>query len=126
MAPAVVLVVDSDLGLIVSLSFELHSRGIESLPALTTGEAQSMMMDLRVEPDFLVINCGVRCACIFVDDMARLRPGLPMIGIVSGLSECKDCADLLAATFRDSEAKDPERIPYFAGVIEERMRGRRI
>ena len=69
------------------------------------------MMDLGVKPDFLVINCAVRGACIFANDMARLRPSLPMIGIVSDLSDCKDCAGLLAATFRESEAKDPELIP---------------
>ena len=125
MAPPVVLVVDSDLGFIVSLSFELHHRGIDSLPAVTTGEARSTMMQLRVEPDLLMITCAVRHACIFAADMARLRPGLPIIGIVSDRSDCKDCSDLLAATFRESEAKDPERIPNCADVIEARVKGPR-
>ena len=125
MAPPVVLVVDSDLGFIVSPSFELHDRGIESLPAFTTSEARSMMMQFRVEPDFLLINCAVRGACIFTYAMARRRPGLAIIGIVSDLSGCKDCAVMLAATLRDWEAKDPERIQYCADVIEARVRGQR-
>ena len=117
MVPPAALVVDSDLGFIVALSYELHSRGIEALPAITTEEAQAMVRDLQYL-DVLVINCAISGACTFAKEVADARHDVRVIGIISQGNECKNCEDLLTARWRDPEDKLPDQIAYCADVIE--------
>ena len=117
MAPPAVLVVDSDLGFIVALSYELHLRGIEALPAITVTEAQPMLSGLP-SLDVLVINCAISGACTFAEQVVYSRPNVRIIGIISEANDCKNCEDLLTARLRDPEDKRPEQIAYCADVIE--------
>ena len=103
----------------------LDNRGIESVPALSTGDARSMLVHLRRAPDLLVINCAILGACVFARDMANVHLGMPIIGVVSEGNDCKDCADLLKATFLEDEVKAPERIPYCVDDIDALVRGQR-
>lgn len=124
MASPIVLILDKDLGFILALSQELTSRKISAFPARAPGEARSILRQLRLRPDVLVINCGVANACSFANEVARMRPELRVIGIVSDANGCNDCADAPKAQLHDREDREPSRIPYCVDIIEAFVQGR--
>src|SRR5690242_6952183 len=100
-----VLIVDSDLGFIVWLSYELHKRNIQALPARTIEEARTMLAHFRSEPDLLIMNCSIPDTCRFARELAEERPNAAIIGIISDGNGCKGCADVLTAQFHDPSDK---------------------
>lgn|SRR5579872_6667708 len=125
MAQPTVLVLDGELGFMFALSQELSKRQMVAFPSRTVREARSMITGFRLEPDLVVINCGSPGACAFAESIAKEGRDVQIIGIVSDRSQCKKCANLLAARFQDPEDQAPDRIPHCADVIQELVKEQR-
>src|SRR5689334_1499966 len=111
MASSTVLILGGDLGFVFALSQELTKRNISAFPARTAREARSMIARFRLDPDVVVIDCKSPDACSFAEGVAKERRDVEIIGIVCEHYYCKECAERLAATFRDPDDEAPDRIP---------------
>jgi cobyrinic acid a,c-diamide synthase len=125
MAQPTVLVLDGELGFMFALSQELSKRHIAAFPSRTAREARSLITRFRLEPEVLVINCGSPGACALAEGVAKERRDVQIIGVISDRFQCRKCAALLAAQFRDPEDQSPERIPHCADVIQALLREQR-
>ena len=113
-----VLILDDDLGFIFALAQELNDRHISAFPARTAREGHSIIRDLRLDPDLLVIDCSSPGACSFAGEVAKESVDVKIVGLVSEHFQCKECAERLVTTFRDPDDGAPDRISYCANVIE--------
>ena len=77
-----------------------------------------MLIGFHLELDALVINCGIRGTCPFVEWIVKEQRKVKIIGILSKRYRCPKCSKLLAAQFRDPEDKAPERIQLLGEVIQ--------
>jgi hypothetical protein len=123
MGSPTVLFLDGDLGFVLALSLELSKRHVIAFPGRTASEAWSLMTRFQLRPDLLVIDCSSPDACSFAESVIKERPDLKIIGIVSERYHCEECANRLAATFRDPEDQAPELIPNCADTIQRLLRG---
>lgn len=57
-SPPSILVLGSDLGFMLALSQELCRRQIAVIPSRSVREAQSLLTELRLSLDLLLINCS--------------------------------------------------------------------
>jgi hypothetical protein len=122
MFPATALIVDADLGFMLALSEELTKRDVSAYPARTVREARSMITRLELDLEVLVIDCTRRGAYSFAEGIAEELRNVEIIGIVSARSQCKEWAQMLAATFRHPDDEAPDRISHCADVIQELLR----
>ncbi|GEM_PF-2734668 len=122
MASSTVLILDGELGFMFALSQELSKHHISAFPSRTAREARSIIARFHLDPDLLVISCASPGACSFAEAIVKQRADVEIIGIVSDRYQCKRCAQRLAATFREPEDEDPDRIPHCAEVIQDLLR----
>ncbi|HLK51443.1 MAG TPA: hypothetical protein VKT49_25055 [Bryobacteraceae bacterium] len=118
MSSPTVLVLDGELGFVFALSMELSKRHISVFPARTAREARSTITRFRLRPDTLVVNCSSPGACALAQDLATQHKGIRVVAITSARFQCKQCADRIAASLRDSEDASPLGIPHCADIIE--------
>ena len=121
-SPPTILVLDSDLGFLLALSQELRRRQIAVIPSRSVREAQSLLAEFRLSLDLLLMHCSRPGACVFAEEVAKARPHVKIVGIVTERHRCRQCAERLRANFRDPEDRDPARIAYCANVIEALVR----
>lgn len=119
-----VLILAGDLGFMLALSQELTKRRVSAYPAQTVRRARSMITRLPLDPDMLVIDCSIPGACAVAEGVAKKRPDLKLIGIVSARYQCKKCAERLVVTLRDPDDTAPERILHCADVVQGLLRKR--
>ena len=116
MASPTVLVLGGELGFMFALSVELSRRQISLYPTRTAREARTTLARHKFDPDVLIINCGSPGACTLAEEVAKRRPDVRIVAIVSDTYQCKKCGDRVAARFREDEG--PARIRHCADVIE--------
>ena len=121
-SPPSTLVLGSDLGFMLALSQELGRRQIAVIPSRSVREGQALLAEFRLSLDLLLIQCSRPRACAFAEEVAKARPHVKIVGIVSERHRCRKCAERLTARFRDPEDRDPARIAYCANVIEALVR----
>jgi hypothetical protein len=114
----VFLLLDGDLGFVLALAQELRGRRISAFPACTVRQAESLLRDLHLDLDALVINCRIRGACTFIERISKEQWKVKIIGIISRRHRCRKCSSWMAAQFRDPEDKTPERIQLLGEVIQ--------
>ena len=115
--PPTALILNGDLGFVLALCHELSNRHVAIFPFGTASEARSIMGRYRLSPDVLVIDCSYPGACSFAEGIAKGRPEVKIVGIVSKRYHCKKCANWLAVTLRDPDDTAPERIPHCVEVV---------
>ena len=121
-SPPSILVLGSDLGFMLALSQELGRRQIAVIAHVVASHAGGLIAEFRLSLDLLLIQCSRPRACAFAEELAKARPHVKIVGIVSERHRCRKCADRLTAHFRDPEDRDPARIAYCANVIEALVR----
>ena len=116
------MVLGSDVGFMLALSQELSERQIAVIPSRSVREAQLLLAEFRLSLDLLLMHCSRPGACAYAEEMAKARPHVKIVGIVSERHRCRKCAERLTAQFRDPEDRDPARIAYCANVIKALVR----
>src|SRR5450432_1014608 len=77
-----VIIIDSDLGFAFWLGHALDRAGQDSLPAASVAGAKSLLAELGVVVDLVVINAGALDAASFVADLRTTQPRCKVIALV--------------------------------------------
>ena len=80
-SPAVVLIVDDDLGFVVWLGVSLAAKGYATLPATSASGAQALIAELRVSPDMAMVNLKLAGTIELIKAQHRANPALKVIAI---------------------------------------------
>jgi ActR/RegA family two-component response regulator len=75
----VILLVDSDLGFLFWLGQALDQAGYEAFPAMTVSDAATLLRELHLTVDLLILNCSSEGAETFLNMMRRTRKFLKTI-----------------------------------------------
>ena len=118
---ALVLMVDGDVALLLVLAKELDQRGIGLIPAGSAVQGRSLMAKLKPVVDMLIINCRVPGVCALAAEMVGRKPGLEVIGIISGHHQCNSCRPLLTYCFHDPELRDVRWMQRMVSLIQSRV-----
>ena len=78
----IVIIVDRDLGFAFWLGRALEQAGYDALPAAGVAAAKSLLAELKIVVDLVVINAGVLDAASFVDDLRAAQPRCKFILVV--------------------------------------------
>jgi hypothetical protein len=76
-----VLLVDNDLSFAFWLGRALDQAGYEALPARSVSDARSLVGELRVAVDLLVIRASLPSAATLAEDLRRFCSDVRVIGI---------------------------------------------
>ena len=116
-----VLMVDGDIALLLVLAKELDQRGIGLIPAGSVSQARSFTAKLDPAFDMLIINCRIPGVSGLATEMAGRKPGLEVIGIISGNHQCNACRPLLTYCFHDPELRDVRWMQRMMSLIQSRL-----
>lgn len=112
-----VLLLDRELGFMWALAESLKTRGIETIPATSVEEAEAILAALRPDLAMLIVNCSLKRACAFAEQLRDRYQYLKVIGINSRGHRCRECGKLLIATLSDPEDRSPERLQHCVELI---------
>ncbi len=76
-----VLIVDRDLGFIVWLGLALHESGYRTLPATGVHDATSLLTEIQITPDLLIIDPALEGALKFIEHLCRSIAYLKVIAV---------------------------------------------
>ena len=82
-----VLIVDGDLGSVFWLGQVLDAAGYESLPAKNLSDARSLLAELQIRVDLLIVRGSIPGAAAFAESLRRLQGCLKTIGLVADNEE---------------------------------------
>ena len=117
-----VLMLGGDIGFMLALALELAGRSILSCPARTVRGARSMIARFQLAPDVLIIDCSIHGACSLAEKVTKEVRNAEIVGIVSTLHHCEECAQRLTGTLRDPDDIAGDRIPSCADLVEQLLR----
>jgi DNA-binding NarL/FixJ family response regulator len=120
-----IVIIDSDLGFAFWLGHVLDQAGDQALPAASVAHAKSLLAELGIVADLVVINTGAPDAAAFIADLRAARPRCRVIALVDNDNPPANfpCADLVEhkAMLIDESSRadwvDTVRIVLSAGAL---------
>lgn len=85
-----ILIIDSDLGSVFWLGHVLDEAGFESLPAKSLSDAASLLAELKIGVDLLIVRNSIPGAAAFADSLRWLQRHLKTIGLLSADEEVRE------------------------------------
>jgi hypothetical protein len=76
-----ILIIDSDLGSVFWLGQVLDAAGCEALPAKNVPDAKSLLAELKVMVDLLIVRSSMPGAAAFAESLCRSQGSLKTIGL---------------------------------------------
>ena len=77
-----VIIVENDLGFAFWLGHTLDGAGYNALPAVSVAAANSLVAELGIAVDLVVINACVADAASFISNLRAARPACRVIALV--------------------------------------------
>ena len=74
-----VIIVENDLGFAFWLGHTLDGAGYNALPAVSVAAANSLVAELGIVVDLVVINAGVADSASFISNLRTVRPACRVI-----------------------------------------------
>ena len=85
-----ILIIDSDLGSVFWLGQLLDGAGCESLPAKSLSDAKSLLAELKLKVDLLIVGCAIPGAAAFAEALRWSQGHLKTIGLLENDEEISE------------------------------------
>jgi DNA-binding response OmpR family regulator len=85
-----ILIIDSDLGSVFWLGQALDSAGCEAVPAKSLSDAKSLVAELKLIVDLLIVRSSMPGAAGFAQELRRSQGHLKTIGLLGDDEEQSD------------------------------------
>jgi DNA-binding response OmpR family regulator len=102
----VVLIVDSDLGFVFWLGQALQRAKYVAVPARTCPDAISLVSELKIDPDLLIVNVALPDAAGLAESLRRSNPRLKVIALVERGQESGALGGNVALKFKPAAWED--------------------
>jgi DNA-binding NtrC family response regulator len=92
-----VIIIEDDLGFAFWLGHTLDRAGYNALPAVNVASASSLLAELAISVDLVVINAAVESAASFISELRLTQPACKVIALLGNpddLPPAFDYADL--------------------------------
>lgn len=80
-SPAIILIIDDELGFVAWLGVTLATNGFATLPATSVSAARQVLDELRVTPDLAVANLEMADTVELIEALRRANSTLKVIAI---------------------------------------------
>jgi hypothetical protein len=112
-----VLLLDTNLGFLFALAYELQKLGIAALPALSVKEANAVLAGFGPGMDLLIVKSSIRGALGFAAGLLTQNPALPVIAIVQTDQALPRRGVRFLAYLRDPDDVQPHLAPKWARLV---------
>jgi DNA-binding NtrC family response regulator len=106
------LIVDDDIGFVLWLGEMLNESGYQAIPALNSRQAMTLVKDLKLQVDVLVVNPKLRGAARTVKTLETAQPRLRVV-LISDPSAPAKTPDPKHATLERPSAWEPISRPLW-------------